>query len=319
MANNYASMKKAELVALCEERKLAKNGNMQTLIARLEDFDQKVREAENSGIGVGGNSKKTYAINAMRPALIWANGENNRKAISKKDALEQGVDEERFDQWVMWCKELYEVVANYVTLKRDRVSDEEARNRARGKIYPIWRKIVKVGEETAVSKNMYIREDDVESLIGFCEDFARTAMGTEQACATETNFRKLVETLIGCRIKGCTTLPKKDRELLSVYEGALKSKTRNEEALNGTKDKKGIIADLQGQEVALEKVREKLRSLGATEEAIAELTSAMVENVKALKTAKRNAEKAVKDAESTIKKNESAAKVIYDRIGSREI
>ena len=231
--------------------------------------------------------------------------------------MEQGVDEERFDQWQNWCNKLYEIVSHYVTLKRDRTSDEESRNRARNAIYPQWRKIVRVGEETAVSKNLYIREDDVESLIGFCEDFVKTAMGTEQACATESNFRKLVETLIGCRIKGCTTLPKKDVELLKLYEGAIKSKTRNEEALNGTKDTKGIIAELQAQEVTLAKMREELRRLGATEESIASLTGELVENIKTLKTNKSNAQEAIKKAEGIIEGKRGYAEKIYARLNSR--
>jgi len=317
----YNNMKKAELVNLCKERNLPSNGKVATLIERLETADRKAAEAANAGIGVGANSKKSYAVNAMRPAIVAANEANNRRAITKDDAAEAGVDEERWQEWKKWCADLHEIVSTYVEAKRSRSASSastEMRQTYRQKIYPAWRTMLKVGEENIFSPKMYLREDDVESLIGFCEDFVGTAMGTEQANATEGKFRKLVETLIGCRIKGCETLPAKDRDLIILYESALRSKEKAEKALNGDgKNIVGIIRELQAAEVQTEKFVTSLRELGLTEERIAEVTAPFYVKVKDLKEAKKRSEKALKKAEETIAAKKNAAQEIYDRIKSR--
>lgn len=318
---NYANMKKAELINLCESRNLSKKGTVAELVARLVEADKQAENAKaDMGKGVGSDRKESFAVNAMRPAIVKANETGNRHAITKQDASDAGVDEERLDQWILWVEELREVTAEYVTAKRNRSSNETERNSLRGRIYPKWRTILKVGEESLFSPKMYLREDDVETLIGFCEDYLATAIGTEQVNATKTKFRKMVETLLGCRIKGCETLPAKDRDLIVTYESAQRSVKKAETALHGDgKNIKGIIADIATAEAAYETLKTALYDLGATEEKVKAMTEGYLKNIKDLKAAKTRSEKAKKEAESVILANKTEYEAVIARIQNERI
>lgn len=310
----YETMKKQELKDLCKERGLKTTGNVSTLISRLTEADRAAENAKaDAGKGVGADRKEDYAVNAMAPALKAANKTNNRHAITEDDAFEAGVDSERFSQWKIWCEDLHEIVDDYVIKKRSRSSNDKERAAARSKIYPAWRTMLKVGEEDLLSPKMYLREDDVESLVGFCEDFVGTAAGTEQASATKTKFRKLVETLIGCRMKGCETLPKDDRDLVILFENAVRSRDNADKALNGNEKVKGIYADLEAVKKSLEELKTSLYNLGAAEETINELTAGLRNRQKELNDAKIRSEKAKAKAEATISTNQKA----YDEIIAR--
>ena len=219
---NYTTMKKEELVNLCKERKLATDGAVPVLIARLKASDENVSE-NASPVGVTSTKPSEYAINAMRPALIGAHKLNNKKAITQQDAIMAGVSEDKFREWCDKCESCRQLVEEYCKLKQVQSVEQEKLTLAYGRLFPAWRELVACGAEKDFHKNWFIRKEDVDSLVGYNETFIATDMGTQFGNATPVIFRKKVESLIGCRIAANEVMNNKDRDdpLLNGRESLL--------------------------------------------------------------------------------------------------
>lgn len=282
--NNTTTMKlenmnKEALKALCRANQLCCSGNKVLLIARLKAANIKPEDIKPAPESLGEVATKedespkprTYAVNAMRAAIIAAHSLNNRSAITEQDAVMSGTTSERFHQWVLWVNDLRDTVVAYTELKHKKSATKPELTLARNRIFPAWRNILAVGEESNFAKEMFIREEDVDSLVGYAETFVGTRRGTQQANTTAVIFRKYVEALLGCRIAANAVMKDADRDLLMECYAAQNRMAALVKQLNGSETKTGehkpgILDNIKSAEKELEAARQALIVLNISEE-----------------------------------------------------
>lgn len=169
-------------------------------------------------------AKKVYNINAMRPVIVCAHGAEycNSKAITKEMVLGAGVDMQYFVKWQFDVDALRETVCEYVKLKHDHNAKDEDIYAARERIFPKWKTILEAGENTKEAKELHVTPYDVDSLVGYAEQFMATSRGTMITLTTKQIFRKYVEALLGCRIAQNAVMTDSDRDTLQAYYSAQK-------------------------------------------------------------------------------------------------
>lgn len=168
-------------------------------------------------------SKKIWNINAMRPAIEYAHsakGNCNSKAITKDIVSFCDIDMQYFVKWQNDVNALRDTVCEYVKLKHDHSAKDEDVYAARERIFPKWKTILECGETTKESKELHVTPYDVDSLVGFAEQFMGTTRGTVITYTTKQIFRKYVESLLGCRIAQNAVLSDEDRDTLQAYYSA---------------------------------------------------------------------------------------------------
>lgn len=167
-------------------------------------------------------AKKIYNINAMRPVIIKAHGADycNSKAITKEMVVGAGVDMSYFVKWQADVDALRETVCEYVKLKHDTSAKDEDVYASRERIFPKWKTILEAGENTKEAKELHVTPYDVDSLVGYAEQFMATSRGTMITFTTKQIFRKYVEALLGCRIAQNAVMTDGDRDTLQSYYSA---------------------------------------------------------------------------------------------------
>ena len=167
-------------------------------------------------------AKKIYNINAMRPVIVVAHGADycNSKAITKEMVVGAGVDMQYFVKWQNDVNALRDTVCEYVKLKHDHSAKDEDVYAARERIFPKWKAILETGENSKESKELHVTPYDVDSLVGYAEQFMATSRGTTITYTTVQIFRKYVESLLGCRIAQNAVLSDGDRDTLQAYYSA---------------------------------------------------------------------------------------------------
>lgn len=167
-------------------------------------------------------AKKIYNINAMRPVIIKAHGADycNSKAITKEMVVGAGVDMQYFVKWQNDVNALRDTVCEYVKLKHDNSAKDENVYAARERIFPKWKAILEAGENSKEEKELHVTPYDVDSLVGYAEQFMPTSKGTAITYTTQMVFRKFVEALLGCRIAQNAVLSDADRDTLQAYYSA---------------------------------------------------------------------------------------------------
>ena len=167
-------------------------------------------------------AKKTYNINAMRPVIVCAHGAEycNSKAITKEMVVGAGVDMSYFVKWQADVDALRETVCEYVKLKHDTSAKDETVYASRERIFPKWKTILEAGENTKEAKELHVTPYDVDSLVGYAEQFMATSRGTMITFTTKQIFRKYVEALLGCRIAQNAVMTDGDRDTLQAYYSA---------------------------------------------------------------------------------------------------
>lgn len=169
-------------------------------------------------------AKKIYNINAMRPVIVKAHGADycNSKAITKDMVVGAGIDIGYFTKWQNDVNALRDTVCEYVKLKHDHNAKDEEVYSARERIFPKWKTILECGENSKESKELHVTPYDVDSLVGYAEQFMATSRGTTITYTTKQIFRKYVESLLGCRIAQNEVLSDADRDILQAYYSAQK-------------------------------------------------------------------------------------------------
>lgn len=241
-------------------------------------------------------------FNAMRPAIIIAHNEGNRKAISKDLVAGAGIDSAFFIEWQKDVNKLRETVFEYVRLKKDgRFNsdiDEGAIYAARERIYPKWKEILSVGEEKVDTKELHVQESDVEDLIGFAWDFMATTKGTVETRTSDLIFRKKVESLLGCVIAKNLILDDTDRDTLQKFYSA---QNRIQKAIDKIAELKASIKNL-----------EELKKKDASDEE--KFASYIDRNIKELKEEIKAANEAKTNAENDLAEASAKAKEIEQKI-----
>lgn len=325
MSKNYTEMSKEELVNIAKEAGITgvSKASKAVLIAKLNNAD----------LGAGTEMTKveevkepTYAVNAMRKAIAAAHVTCNKKAISLETAVAGGATEERFNQWVQWVQDLRDIVVDYVVLKHKKSATDKELEVARGRIFPAWRTILKVGEEDLFHKNMFIRPQDIDSIVGYAETFMATSKGTAMAVTGKTVFRKQIEALLGCRMAGNAVLKDADRDCLQEYYGAQRTLDNCDKRLNGTTDKEGkhiagILDSIKATEQSLKDGETMLKVLNVSDAEIEShpLLAGYRIKLKELQNQKKQAEESKAKAEKTMKELESRVEQIESLLDEIEI
>ena len=248
--------------------------------------------------------KKVTNFNAMRPAIITAHNNGNKKAISKDMVDGAGIDSNFFVLWQNDVNKLRDTVWDYVQKKKnarfDATIDDAAIYAARERIYPKWKNILSVGEEGVDTTELHVQESDVEDLIGFVWDFMATTRGTVETKVTEQIFRKKVESLLGCAIAKNAVLEDGDRDILQRYYSAQR---RVQNAIDA-------IAEIEASKKNFEAM---LKDIPATEKGFIAFVNRKIkecdEQINAEKTKKGDAEKDQADCAQDAKNIETKIKL----------
>ena len=172
--------------------------------------------------------------------------------------------------------------------------------KALDKVWIAWRDVCKEGAEKEFNKNFFIRRNDANTIVEWCNRSAvNTAHGKVWGQKESTDFRKHVEILIGIRMAGNAVLTDDERDLIVAYEGALRTIKNNEDALRDRVEhgetKWGLRSKLKFAQSDLDKQEKLLDSLkieGDTKEKLLEKYRDEV----------ADKAKAVAEAETAIKK-----------------
>lgn len=302
---NYNEMNMKELKEVAKKMGLPTGRSKAALIIRIKNEEQ--RKAAKENVASESTKEVKYAINAMRTALAAAHNLNNRHAISKEEAVMSGTTEERYNEWVKWVNDLKTVVEEYCAVKHNRTSTAEEISSKEGKCFAVWRTILKAGEEDVFHPNMFVRNADISSLVGYCETFVSSGKGSQLAFTSSAFFRKRVETLIGCRMAGNAVLTNENRNTIKEHrrkEFLLDSSTKR---LNGYESKSGkhidgIIDKISIEEKALANDKKLLVSMGCKESELDDnpFIKERKESIKKLKAQKEKTEKLIEQTKKEL-------------------
>ena len=130
-----------------------------------------------------------------------------------------------YSEWVHQIEHtLYNAVQEYIALRKKQRYDSTIKathlRDARNKIMPIWRAIVKSGENWDSDVRLHISVHDVEDLVGFGWKFVyRASAGVAEVEQGRQVFRRLVESLIGCMMAKSAYMSEDDYKKVKEYDG----------------------------------------------------------------------------------------------------
>lgn len=255
----------------------------------------------------------TSNLATIKAAIVYAHDEmNNTRALGKKDFEKLGLPEQELTLWSSYVEDLRKAVVEYnkLTQDPDKEPSEKEEKTAAGKITAIWRLVLKQGTEDAFHKGFFLRRGDDTTIAKTCGlYFQSTARGRVAATRNATDFRKMIETLIGIRLAGNAMLDDATRDLIVGYESAehtIKSRTK---MLDGDNKTKGLRDTVKGQKAELAIQQDSLKQLGVEEEKIDAFTKALKKAIEDNEKAIKEAEKAKSDAQKVIDENKDA----YDK------
>ena len=173
-------------------------------------------------------AKKTFNYNAMRPAIIAAHNNGNRKAISKEYVDAFGIQDLQFEEWKKDIKKLYDAALEYHKLFRkptltwtaeDTAALEEIEQK---KILPAWANLLHAGESTKESRELRVLPNhDPMWVLRYISKIVTVAdIGSVDSDAGFDVFRKGIETEIGLRIAQNGMLTADDRDTVERYQSA---------------------------------------------------------------------------------------------------
>ena len=172
-------------------------------------------------------AKKTTNFNAIRPALVAAHNQDNRRPINKEKCEDLGIDVRYLTLWISDVKKLQKTVEAYVdkawNAKFDKSISDGDVYAARERIYPKWKELLCCAEKEKDQKALHVSEFDIEALIKFAWTFMGTGVGTATCHMSDVKFRQKVEALIGCLIAENAMLTDHERDVLDQYNSAQKS------------------------------------------------------------------------------------------------
>ena len=182
----------------------------------------------------------------MRDAIIIACESGNKKAITAENAAFAGIPQKDFDRWRTYVNGLRECAIEYGKISERKNATTEELALAKGRVFEKWEQILTVGEADKFHPNMFIREHDADTVRVYATGIATVnvpGVGTVGTVTPANIFRRLVETLLGLRIRANEILCDDDRNLIANYlswENAVKT---GNERLNGYDDEEGRHVD----------------------------------------------------------------------------
>ena len=169
-------------------------------------------------------ANKNYNFNAIRPLIVIAHNQGNKKPINKDMVDGAGIDARYFTQWQADVKALQKTVEDYVDKRKNGRFNAEITEgdiyAARERIFPKWKEVLHCAEKDKEARILHVDPADVEDLIGFAWKFMDTGVGTAECHVDEKAFRRQVESLIGCMIAEREMLTDHERDVLDKYNKA---------------------------------------------------------------------------------------------------
>lgn len=319
--SNYAKMNKKQLMEAIKAQgleKFVKTGKVQelrTILADAESAKQRDVEYGSAEEQCSGTHADDRNIFAMRKALFTMHQSPicNSRAIKLDDAMLAGATETQYNAWVSTIDVMRDDAVEACRLIDSKNSTSEQIKASKTRVFLTWRSLLKVGLETQFHKNMFIRMEDVDRILGFAKKFVSTLKaGTQTASTSKTEFRRNIEAYIGCRCAANESLTDKDYEQMKEYYSALSSKKSALERLNGKTNPngehvKGIKEEIKELTASIASTKEIFKVLEESNPAYAVVKNMLAEKAVALKEleeSKVTAEKSIKKSEETIKKLE---------------
>lgn len=222
------------------------------------------------------NGKKVYNINAMRPALVKAREDGNRRVITKSMCSELGISDTYYEWYKKGIESLFNAVCSYCRLKNSPKASAESVNTAHEAIYPLWKDLLSTAERDKMTRELRVTEHDISNLVSFCQTFVNDANDASRGqdetfvahkvWATQPlkQFQKKVETDLGIRIAQVEVLSDAERDFLSAER----------KILNQWKKAERRIGELAAQKERLIAMKTKLKGAEAKallEEQIADI------------------------------------------------
>lgn len=259
----------------------------------------------------------TTIFQKMAKAVFMAHKANNAKAISKDFAAGCGVGDVTYGSWVRWIDGLYEAAAPWGQKFNDKKVTNEELTKIYAEIFPIWRKLVTVGQtEIGGHKNLFVRESDVARICSLTIKHGKTDNGSVDVIVGKTVFRREIETLLGIRLAQNNAMTDADYELVSKYDKAVKNKTKAENRLEGYERDGKKVEGLKETLSKVEKVYEDMKTIliSAKMEADNPLIAGYKKAVDDVKSQITQAEKQISGADDYIKKNKKEYTAIMAKI-----
>lgn len=173
---------------------------------------------------------KKFNINAMRPALLGAYQNGNKKAISLKDCEALGISQGYFEMYRKNLEDLYFALCVYSRIKHTPKANAKDIKDAYNAIFPLWREAMACAEKSKNAKDFAVDVIDIEDLLGFVQTFASTSNddGAVKVWSMEYFglFRRKVETMLGIKIAKAEVMTDEMRDFLRK-EKALLNKIKN--------------------------------------------------------------------------------------------
>lgn len=192
---------------------------------------------ESSATGTAtASAEERSAVMPMRKAISYAHKLGNAHAIKLEEATYADVPSDDFHRWTYWVGELRTAAIEYGKLVEDKDADQKDLELAKTRLFVKWRSILKVGEENLFHKNLFIREQDAETIRVYATGvkwLAIDGIGSVMAQTGRDDFRRLVELLLGCRMAANKLLNDADRDMIIQYQSHQKAAQTAHDRLHG--------------------------------------------------------------------------------------
>lgn len=180
-------------------------------------------------------------MTGMYNALKNAHNQGLSKAITKEFAAGAGADVTVFDAWVYQIEQvLYPVVRSYVQMKIEKRYNPEIKSKdlekARKEILPVWKIISLAGQDFDGTARIHISKEDVEELVGFAKKFVYRPTGVAETGMGTNQFRRLVESMLGCMMAKSHWCTEKDADIVKEYDRAVATCDNGEARINELKE-----------------------------------------------------------------------------------
>lgn len=176
-----------------------------------------------------------YNINYMRPALIAAREDGNRKKITKEFCRGLGIDAGYFRTYNNAMENLYAATCEYCAVKNSPLGIAEtmaertsALSTLLDDVYRWYKELLSMAEKDRMERELHATKHDISNLIGFCQKFVNDCVNVTfdddfnakkvWANAKKSAFVKSVETDLGIRIAGVDMLSDEDRDILKEQQ-----------------------------------------------------------------------------------------------------
>ena len=267
-------------------------------------------KASKTSENISGTNLRTSGLGSMKSLIIGARRTNNEHAISKDEFLAAGLTEQAYDQWVLYVSNLRDKVKAYTETLNDKDVSESTQARLEGSVWATWRDVLKNASQDEFSEKWFVRKRDISLLVRCDLKKVKTAIGSQEGHYSPTDFRRLLEWIIGARIVSAKLLSDKDVEVIEGYEGALRSIDSANKRLKGyskgDKVEIGLIKSLASAKSRLAEVKKLLETAKLEGEALKAALKPYEKGVSDLETEISAVKKSLKTAEEKRDKLQAA-------------